>query len=243
MAYTARDLLTASLKRLGVLSGIEVPTADLAVDALDRLNALLEQWGTESLVVWAQTSATITPLVSSKAFYTIGDAPSPAPVADLIRPRPPWIESAWLVLTGTPTFEAPLDVLSDDDWQSERVKALTGTFPTAVYYRAAFPLAELWVWPVYTAGNATGITLWLPTPITTPVTLDTPLSMPPGYRRALRDELAVELGPELGREPSPTLRQLAGDAKAQLKRVNLRPSVLKMPAALIQGAYDWRVDR
>lgn len=243
MAEKARDLITASLKRLGVLSGIEVPTADLAADALDRLNALLEQWGTESLVVWAQMSAMISPLVSGKAFYTIGDAPSPTPIADLVRPRPPWLDGAWLVLAGTPNYEAPLEMLSDDDWQSERVKGLTGTFPTAAYFQTSYPLAELWVWPIYTAGNALGIKLWLPTPITQPITLDTEITMPPGYRRALRDELAIELAPELGREPSPTLRHIATEAKAQLKRVNLKPDVLKMPAALLHGAYDWRVDR
>jgi hypothetical protein len=69
--HTALDLITASLKRLGVLSGIETPAADLAADGLDRLNSLIESWATESLNIYASLVVD-TPLSVGKASYSIG---------------------------------------------------------------------------------------------------------------------------------------------------------------------------
>lgn len=68
-AYTTRDLVISSLKRIGVISGIETPSADLAADALDRLNNLVESWSTESLTPWLDTS------VGGATLDTVWDLP------------------------------------------------------------------------------------------------------------------------------------------------------------------------
>src|SRR3954470_13605146 len=116
-APTALDVITAALKRLGVISGIETPSADLARDGLDRLNGLLESWLTESLVVYAR-SRVVQPMTVGKASYTIG-----IPGGDILQPRPAWLYGAGIEWAGaTPPDEWPLVPLSEDEWRAVTIK-------------------------------------------------------------------------------------------------------------------------
>lgn len=246
MTETALDIITKALKRLGVISGIETPSADLAADGLDRLNALIETWSTESLTVWRQvalggTSVTIQP----KQFYYIGPSN-----ADIVAPvRPSWIDAVSWLLPGTPLTEYPLQPYSQQEWERERVKLLTSTQATRYYYLPDMPNGVLFLWPM--PQSAFQLWIYAPLAIVGAVTLVTTLSYPPGYSRALRDWLAIELAPELGRPVDPALLQSATEAKAQLQRVNFRPRTLDMPPGVgcsnsggssAGGAYDWRSD-
>ena len=238
---TARDLITSSLKRLGVIAGIETPTSDLAVDGLDRLRDLLATWSTESLTMYAQDVVeTAGPVLVSKPVYTIG------PGGDLDLPaRPPWIDHVTTLLIGTPNYEITLAPVSRQHWQRERQKLLTSAIPTAVYYEPTWPLGELTLWPGYSGGQILRLRVYVPLPVPlATLTLDTVLDFPPGYYRALRDTLALELAPEVGRPADQLLLKIATDAKAQLERINLAPIALGMPATLPGqvGGYDWRTD-
>jgi hypothetical protein len=132
-----------------------------------------------------------------------------------------------------------------DDWRLQPFKGQTATMPTYYHYEPAWPAGQLYVWPIVTAGSATALILYIWTPITSLPTFTTVVDLPSGYYRALRDNLAIELAPELGVEVMGTLALSAGEAVAQLKRVNYRPRVLHMPAGMpntCPGAYDWRTD-
>jgi hypothetical protein len=240
LARTARDLITTSYKRLGVIAGTETPAADLAADGLDRLRDLLATWSTESLVLWTQTTLDAPAPLVARPFYTVG------PGGDFDVPiRPPWIDAVRTVQAGTPNFEIKQVLASRQAWNNERQKTMASTIPTAAYYDAAWPLAVLHLWPVYSGGALVTLRLYLPAPLVLEdLTLNTVLDFPPGYFRALRDALAMELAPEVGRPIDPMLMKIATDAKAQLERVNLAPVVLAMPAALpgSVGGYDWRTD-
>lgn len=237
--HTALDLITASLKRLGVISGIETPAADLAADGLDRLNSLIDTWISESLFIYASLVVD-TPLVSGQATYTIG-----LPGGDIATPRPLWINSATLVLAGSPSFEYPLVTVSDDRWQAEQTKALTSAQPTHLYYNPTYPLGTITVWPGPTGASQT-LRLYLPQQLSSWPTLTTAVDLPPGYYRALRDNLAIELAPELDKTPEGPLVQAAVEAQAAVKRINYRPHLMRVDETLpgfCGGGYDWRVDR
>lgn len=245
MTGTALDLITASLKRSGVLSGIETPTADLAQDALARLNELIETWSTEALTLWTQITigGTTLPVVMppGQFTYTVG------PGGDLDCPtRPAWIDSvSWLMSgSGNPTItELKLTPYRREQWEAETVKLLDGPQSTHYFYRADWPIGFLHLWPRPTVPFS--LWVYIPVVLTGPVTLNTVFSLPPGYSRALRDWLAIEMAPELGRPVDGALMAAATDAKAQLQRVNFRPRVLQMPVGMpnvCPGAYDWRVD-
>jgi len=235
---TALDLITASLKRLGVISGIETPAADLAADALTRLNELIETWSTESLTLWTQTVQRANVLPAGAASYTIG------PTGDIpVAIRPAWIDKVSWILPGSTEIEYPLLPFRKEEWEMERVKALATTQATHYYYQADWPLGTLFLWP--RTSLACSLMVYLPQVFAGPATFTTVFSFPPGYTRALRDYFALELAPEVGRPVDPALAQSAIDAKAQLQRTNFRPRVLSMPAGIAtgdRGGFDWRVD-
>src|SRR5262245_46415749 len=139
MPRTALDLITASLRRLNVISGIETPTADLAKDSLERLNDLLSTWGTEHLTIYAIESQQV-PIISGHNPYLLG------PGGDLAT-RPEWIEGVTVLHSGTPNWELPLTRWSDEVWEVERQKTQTSTDATHYYYRPLWPQGELYPWP------------------------------------------------------------------------------------------------
>jgi hypothetical protein len=234
--HTALDCITAALKRIGVVSGIQTPSADLAADGLDRLSSLLESWLTESLIVYAQQRV-VQSMTIGKALYTIGTG------GDIAQARPLWITNAAVTIPGSsPTDEMPLEPLNDDQWAATSPKLLQSTLPDRYYYNANHPLGEIYPWPVV---NITGVSLCLYLPIQLPTTLalTTLIDLPPGYYRAIRDNLAVELAPELDRQIDPNLMQLAIDAKWAIKRPNFRPLLMRSdPALLSHGGYNWLSD-
>jgi hypothetical protein len=243
---TALDLISASLKRLNVISGIETPSADLAKDALERLNDLLATWTTESLTLYAVQTIGVETLLSmlppgGARWYTLGPAPSDI----VVESRPPWIESiSFLVESAVPLIESQLTPFSQQAWEAESVKLLSASQPTHYYYSPQWPQGRLFLWPQVTISQF-HLWIYVPVPLTQVPLLTTPIDLPQGYFRALRDNLAIELAPELGRAVEPSLQYAAADALAQLKRVNFRPRTLQMPPDLASGscggaAFDWR---
>jgi hypothetical protein len=235
---TTLDLITAALKRIGAISGIETPVADLAQDSLARLNELVESWSTENLTLWTQVATTATGLLANQPFYTVGPA-GMIPVTN----RPAWIDSVSWMLPGSTPIEYKLTPMFKTEWEQEHVKQLTSTQATHFYYQADYPVGSLMLWP--RPSSTFSLLVYLPQTVNTPATLSTVLTVPPGYWRALRDALALELAPEVGRPVDPALVQSAIDAKAQLQRTNFRPRLLGMPAGIAtgdRGGWDWRTD-
>lgn len=245
MTETALDLITKALKRIGVISGIETPSADLAKDSLDRLNGLIETWTTESLTVYVQSAAIMT-LKPNQQVYRIGPATvPPALEPDLIMAssRPPWLLGVSAVMPGTSQYERPLRPISDEEWLEHGQRWLTSSDPSAYHYAASWPQGSLFLSPIYSGGATTTVQVFFPLPLTVPATLTTVLDLPQGYSRALRDWLAIELAPEMGRPVDGGLVQAATDAKAQLQRTNFRPRLLHTPFDICGGGvYDWRID-
>jgi len=236
---TARDLITAALKRLGVISGIETPAADLAEDSLARLNDLIETWSTESLTLWTESGTQFPNLpVNPQPTYSVG------PGGDCDIPiRPAWLESVSWFLAGTPAMEFKLSPMSRQEFENEQFKQLTSTQPTHYFYSTDWPLGFIHLWPRNSVAATLG--LYYPIVFQGPAALATVFVLPPGYWRALRDALALELAPEVGRPVDPALVQSAIDAKSQLQRVNFRPRLLGMPPEIATGnysGYDWRTD-
>jgi hypothetical protein len=97
-------------------------------------------------------------------------------------------------------------------------------------YVNEFPLGIVTVWPVPT--QALPLTLTMRRILDFPVALTDTLTGPPGYLKALRYCLAVEFAPEFGVEASPTVVQVAADAKGDYKRANIPLVVAQYDAAL-----------
>src|SRR5262245_12583714 len=93
-AYTVNDLLLYTLKLIRPIPGVEVPTNDQQMDALNRLNDMLDAWAANSMAIF-QIVRTEWPLVSGQQVYSIGQGPG----ADFVAFRPIWIQKAGIVST------------------------------------------------------------------------------------------------------------------------------------------------
>jgi hypothetical protein len=231
---TALDLITRSLRLLGVLAAGEAAHAEDAQDALAVLNDMLDAWLLEELLVYGIDRSTF-PLVPNVSSYTIGTG------GVLNTPRPVRIERAGLVdLQSTPTLEVPLEVLNEQEYQQITVKGTTSTWPRWLYYDRAYPLGHVILWPVPTLANQLVLYLWhqlSQIPLTSTV-----VDLAPGYRRCVQYNLAVELAPEYGVSPSVQVLDLASESKDRLKSVNYQPVLLGTEAIGRPGHYDVYID-
>lgn len=229
---TTRDLINASLKRIGVLDASETATPSDMADGLQRLNDLIDGWATERLTIYKSTRTTWS-LVANQADYTVG------PGGDCNIARPVFVDDLNFIDTSqTPALEMNLSALTVDAWANIPQKTLTSTYPTSYYYNPTFPTATVTFWMIPTSSTLQGV-IYVPTAVTE-LTLNDTISLPPGYRRFLRDNLAVEFAPEFDVQPAPALLMAASESKANIKRANIRFYDLYVDPAVRprQGRYN-----
>lgn len=209
---TGLQVVTDSLKLLGVVAGHEVPTSAEQQDAFARLNELIDSWGTHAQTLLVSRRDIVT-LVAGQQTYTFGaggDFPT--------LPRPMALDGA-TILTGTPGVEIPVAVLTGQEYGAVPIKTLSGALVTLVSFAPLMTGAELWVWPVPTATQT--LVLYTAEPVAQFPDLVTPVALAPGYAKALRTNLALELAPEFGRVVDPLVLSLARESLADVKRANL----------------------
>ena len=72
---TPIDIISRSLKDIGALAAGEAPTSDSAIDCLDMLNDMIDQWSNEDFIVFNITEI-ISNVVPGQTQYTIGPDPT-----------------------------------------------------------------------------------------------------------------------------------------------------------------------
>ena len=227
---TVQDLVTRSLKELGVLSEGDTPTAAAALDALEALNSLVDQWKAERLEIYSITRTTWT-IVSGTGAYTLGTG------GTINVARPVYVENvAYQDTSPTLTTEYPMSSLTDDAYQGLVLKTETSPFPQAWYLNPTYPLSTLTLWPTPTSSTLQGV-LYAPAAVQNFAGLSTTVDLPPAYSRMLVKNLALELAPSYlyERPPNPLLMEQARDSKAAVKRSNQRLQDLQFPADALIG--------
>lgn len=218
---TVNELLTASLRRIGVAPQGVTPQAESLQQALIAFNSFVDALGADRLSMYGETRTTWT-ITSGVRDYAIG-------VGQVInRARPVFIERLGnvspirLILDSSqPTpLEVPLTLLNDQQWRALPQKTLQSVLPTCAYYQPTFPNATISLWQVPTSSTLQGV-LYAPTAMTEFALSDT-LSLPPGYRRFLLTNTALELCPEFDRKPPEGLVEQARQSKADVERANMR---------------------
>lgn len=237
---TAGDLCTSALKKLGVLAAGETMTAEDGADALATLNASLDKYAADDLLIYTVTRTTFT-ITASTQNYSVASG-STVNVA-----RPVFIEHIRFQDTAvSPTLEYPLDSMTEDGWAGIPQKTITSPYPSAYYYNPTYPTGTISFWPVPTATTLQGV-LYAPAAVSEFAALTTAISLPPGYRYMLITNLALELAPDYDRQPSPALVAAARDSMDTVKRANFRPMEMSMPPGAMFGgrhrAYNINSDR
>lgn len=218
---SANTFAAAAFRLLNVIQAGEDPSAEDGEVAFDVLNRWIDSLGTQRQSMYFLTRTTQT-LASGTASYTMGTGGTIAIV------RPVWIDHAGLILdTGATTpVEAPIRVLTDDEYEGWSQKTLQSSLPSAVWYNHEWSagLGRVYPLPIPNVGT-TQLVLYTPTAIIQFADQSTVYTFPPGYQRAIVFNLALELTSYYPAATiPPTLAQQAITSLADLKRANVRLS-------------------
>lgn len=217
-AITARQVCTTALRLIGVAAAESPIEADMAQSALDALNALLDSWSTERLLMARRPRLTL-PLVAGKQTYTWGRVEGEPTPADVAHPAPVRLELALLTVPGSPAQEWPITVLDQRQYETGIWdKQLPSAYPESLYLDPTRPYATLHVWPVPTMAYQLQLLPWPALPFYGH--LDDVLEWPEGYLRMMQYGLAVDLAPQYGVEAAPTVQRVAAAAQHALFPVN-----------------------
>jgi hypothetical protein len=212
---TAHDIINRALRSIGVLASGESASYEIANDALTSLNDVLSGLANESLLIYQNTVDTVT--MDGAASYTFGEDGTP----DIDSVRPVKIHS--MFYRTTDSIDIPVDIVTLGEFDAITDKTETNDIPRWVYVETSYPNMTLHVWPKATEG---ALRINSSKPLTAFAGLTTAVALPPGYERMLRYALAVELMPEYG-IANQQVYQMMMDSKADLKRTNSKPAVLR----------------
>lgn len=223
---TGRDLVTASLRLIGVIAPGESLPADEATDALAAINRMLGGWSTEGLLIHANTREQFS-LTSDDGSYTMGAS------GDFSTTRPMEILEAFIRSEAfSPALDyPPLKHLSLSEWSAIHQKEAGTGIPHSFYEDGGYPLRTLYLYPEPSASLY--LVIHSKKQLTEIATLDTSLSLPPGYERALVYNGALELSPEYGKVVPDVVAMIAMESKAGVKRMNIQPAYLRCDDALV----------
>lgn len=229
---TYLDLITDALRELNILDAEQEAQAADAAFLLRKLNRLFDSWNAKGAGAYALVNAdyTLTPSLNP---HTIGAS------GTFTATRPDAIEQAALVSGGV---VYPLVLRSFDWWNTLTTPTLEATIPTDLAYRASYPNASLYLYPV--PSSAVTLRLTTRTPLAA-VTLATDVALPPGYQEALTLTLAEDCAENFGTAVSPRLALRAQVARATLFANHDRPRRLAtvdagMPGSMTGWAYDYQ---
>lgn len=231
---TANDLITQSLRLIGVLAGNEVPSASEANTGLQYLNDMVDNWSTQQMLIYSKVNETF-PLVANQQSYQMGTG---APDFNTVRPQK--IENAiWQQPQGSTNYNLEIDIINQDQWAALTVPTTQSNIPTKLFVLYGFPYATLYFWPIPLQAN--NLILWSWKQLSEFTLLTSLVSLPPGYNKALRYNLAMELAPEFGRQLDPLITEQAKFSKADIKRMNNRVVLMQADPAVIprKPGFNW----
>ncbi len=237
MSSTAIDLITLALKDIGALGIGQAVSAEDTADALATLNMMLGQWAAERLSVYHLIDTAHQ--ANGSVSYTVGTG------GDFNIPRPIKINAAYARLASSGAGSAVDYRISmidaREDYARISLKTLN-SFPEYAFYDSAFPLGNLFLYPVPNSSYELHIVTMDTLPqFATPATV---VNLPDPYKAMIRYNLACYLAPSYQLEPTPALVRLAINAKRVVKRMNAQIPSLVMPRGLgSKSLYNIYSDR
>ena len=237
---TVEKIIVRALRLIKVYEAGQQLDEDEAQDALEVLNAMLDGWSTEKLMLYHRVKLSI-PFVLNQNEYTIG------PGGDFDTEWRQDIENAFARDTqaesGRNDFDWPMEKITNDQYTGITLKQLSSSYPTYFYYRPTFPLGVITVWP--NPGQGLEFHLNVLQRLANFSNIADEVSLPPGYKRAIEYNLAMELAPEYGAS-TVDIKTIAKETKGYLKSINSRNTpILQSEAARISGrrggAYSYGI--
>ena len=249
-SYLVSDLLEMALRQLGIgVHGNILAPKDLE-NANMMLNTMLAQWQNKGFLSPCRVDMAFK--CTGKKKYFVG------PGGDLDIPiRPAKLTAAYCRLlegenptpnqefteqysnqfkngdlgTETLTLDYPLQFISSYEEYAQIPLKNIATFPAYIYYNPAYPLGEVYLYPVAYA-NVFACHIVYPEFLNGNIQLDTQLAIPPEYWEGIIYGLAVRLCVIYGKRPDPTLVQLATNAERVIRLSNFKIGRMRLPRAV-----------
>lgn len=218
----AQDLIRRAFRLINSAGGTgNVPDNNEADDALAWLNSMIDAWAVDGLTMYRLLRTTQN-LTASTASYTIGTG------GTINIARPVEIYNAGLVLdrtvAATQRVEAPIRVLTNDEYARWPLKSFETTYPRGIWYDHDWSagLGLIYVLPIPDQGNSQ-LAIYTPVAIAEFADLaTTDYTFPPGYEECLEYNLALRLATPFGRDIPDFVQRLANASLALVKRHNIR---------------------
>ena len=204
---TAKELIPATLKLIGVVGVGVKPSAPLLFDTLAAMNSMLDSWSSAPQSIFFATREEFT-LAASKVSYTIGSG------GDLDTTRPQQVMDSYITINETDFI---VKRRGRDQYDRVTTKTTEGR-PSNFYYEPEFPLGVLKFYPVPDENHS--FTLISLKPFST-YEINDVMTLPPGYERAIKYNLALEIADNYGKQVSLLTMRIAVGSFKMLKNVNL----------------------
>lgn len=214
-----RDVLYIAFREARVLLRPQALNSNNELlDGMIFLNQQINYWAARGCYAWTTTFVTYT-LTPGHQPHLIGPCLTPPDFS--VNMRPTGIQSASIILAGQSPVDVPLNIRDNAWWANQRVKGMTSTIPTDLYYEADIPNGQLWFWPVPTVGY--DVRLEGNIVLQEFVTLDDVFIAPQAYLAAVTLTLAEELADIWGTQTPPNLPRRALKARDALQSNNFLP--------------------
>lgn len=224
MTTTPAALLNLALLDSGVIGQGQTASAADINNAFTRYGMMISQWAQKRWLVYAlqDVSFTSTGAVS----YTIGTG------QNFDTPRPDRLEDGCFMRqqTGGPQ---PVDYImrlcqSHEEYNRIRIKSM-GTFPSLVFYDSAYPVGNVYFWPVPQSGYQ--LHVLVKTPIANAVTLADTILLPDEYQEAIFYNMICRLRAAYRLPADPVFVGLARSALETVRASNTQMPTLRIPRA------------
>lgn len=213
----AGELVTAALRKAGVIATGETPSAAEMQDGLSCLNLMIDSFSNEGLLLYKYSRILLT-LTPGQASYTLG--PGGQLDVDYFMKL-----SEARVISQPGNVELPVRIQNIQRFADVTIKDMQSTIVTDIFIDGDYPLYNLTVWPV--PNQAQTLVLYVQNALTRVATSADTIAMPPGYESMLTYNLTVEYGAEFGVQINPMHIEKANETKANIKRQNHKPVYMK----------------
>lgn len=224
---TPSDLINLALKTANVLGVGQTASSEDMNDSFNLLNMMMAQLQRRRYMIYEL--ATVSKQGTGAVSYTVG------PGADFDVARPAKLESTFFRQNmNTPLpVDYPLTILrAREDYNRISIKNLN-SFPRFAFYDAAFPIGNLFIWPL--PSNQYEIFITVMQQLQQFQTINDQLALPPEYSAALMWNLVLELYPLYGLPVSDVVRGKAEASLRIIEEANAQIPMLQMPTALRGG--------
>jgi len=223
-SFTASDIITRAYRILGDIATGETITAAQGSVGLEALNAMLDAFSIERLMIYEVRQEDLT-WPSSTTSRTIGSG------ADFDTHRPDRVETGTFFIDSN-NIAYPVDIIRNREvYDSIPDKTVTSSYPSKLFYDPSSTWGTLYVYPIPDASLTLKLNSWQPLQIFDNLTEAHVL--PAGYRRMMAYNLALELESEAGLPMASNAIRIALQSKASIKKHNNLPILSSTSTAYV----------